>query len=72
MACLTGSRARSAPDVGEVINLRRARKARVRADAQEKAAANRITFGRTKAEREAAAADTARQERLLDGAKRED
>ncbi|WP_088333809.1 DUF4169 family protein [Sphingomonas mucosissima] len=58
--------------MGEVINLRRARKARVRADAQEKAAANRITFGRTKAEREAAAADTARQERLLDGAKRED
>lgn len=58
--------------MGEVINLRRARKARVRADAQEKAAANRVAFGRTKAERDAAAAEKTHQQRLLDGAKRDD
>lgn len=58
--------------MGDVINLRRARKARARADAQDKAAANRLAFGRTRAEREAAAAEAARHERLLDGAKRED
>lgn len=58
--------------MGEVINLRRARKARVRADAQEKAAANRVAFGRTKAERDAAAAEKTRQQRLLDGAKRDE
>lgn len=58
--------------MGEVINLRRARKARLRADAQEKAATNRVAFGRTKAERDAAAAEAARQQRLLDGTKRDD
>ncbi|MCC2981438.1 MULTISPECIES: DUF4169 family protein [unclassified Sphingomonas] len=58
--------------MGEVINLRRARKARARADAQDKAAANRLAFGRTKAEREAAVAEAARHDRLLDGVKRED
>lgn len=35
----------------EVVNLRRARKAKTRADAEAKAARNRAAFGRTKAEK---------------------
>ncbi|WP_010162496.1 DUF4169 family protein [Sphingomonas sp. PAMC 26617] len=58
--------------MAEVINLRRARKARARDAAAEGAAVNRAAFGRTKAERAAATADAERQARLLDGAKRED
>jgi hypothetical protein len=57
--------------MGEVVNLRRARKARARDTAETTAATNRAAFGRSKAEREAAAAKTARLERGLDGAKRE-
>jgi hypothetical protein len=57
--------------VAEIINLRLARKARARAVAETKAAANRAAFGRTKAEKDAAGADTARRDRTLDGAKRE-
>ena len=52
--------------MGEVINLRRARKARARVDAEHKAAANRAAFGRTKAERDAAAAEVAKREQALD------
>jgi hypothetical protein len=57
--------------MGEVINLRRARKARARAQKEAGAGANRAAFGRTKAEKQAATADAARRERALDGAKRE-
>jgi hypothetical protein len=42
--------------MGEIINLRQARKARARADKEAKAAENRIAFGRTKAERQKAKA----------------
>jgi hypothetical protein len=58
--------------MAEVINLRRARKARARDAAAEGAAVNRVAFGRTKAERDAATVDVERQARLLDGAKREE
>lgn len=37
--------------MAEVINLRRARKAKARTDAQNQAAQNRLTFGRSKSER---------------------
>lgn len=47
--------------MGDVVNLNRARKTRAREQAQAEAAENRIRFGRTKAEREAQAA----QERLM-------
>lgn len=57
--------------MGEVINLRRARKARARVAAATTAAANRAAFGRTKAERDTAAAEADRHARLLDGAKRD-
>ena len=58
--------------MAEIVNLRRARKARARDDAATNAAANRAAFGRTKAEREAARAVEQRRDSLLDGAKRDD
>ena len=58
--------------MGEVVNLRRARKARDRAAGEAQSAANRAAFGRTKAERAADAAERARREAALDGAKREE
>jgi hypothetical protein len=58
--------------MAEIVNLNRARKARAKAEAGKAAEANRAKFGRTKAERDAEAADKARRDALLDGAKRED
>lgn len=58
--------------MGDLINLNRARKARVRAAAAEQAAANRLAFGRTRAERDPIKAETARLERHLDATRRED
>ncbi len=58
--------------MAEIVNLNRARKAKARVDAAKQAEANRAKFGRTKAEREAEAAEQARRAALLDGAKRED
>jgi hypothetical protein len=58
--------------MAEIVNLRRVRKAKARAVTAAQADANRLAFGRTKAERQAAALDTERARRLLDGAKRED
>ena len=57
--------------MAEVINLRTARKAKARAAKETAATANRAAFGRTKAERKAAATDAERRARTLDGAKRE-
>jgi hypothetical protein len=58
--------------VAEIVNLNKARKARARAEAKTAAAANRVKFGRTKADRDLAAAreDKARQE--LDAKRRDD
>jgi hypothetical protein len=58
--------------MAEIVNFHRARKAKVRADAKTEAETNRVKFGRTKAEREREAAEQARRDALLDGAKRED
>lgn len=52
---------------GEVVNLRRARKARDRAERETVAAANRVAFGRTKAERTVTTMEGARSARRLDG-----
>jgi hypothetical protein len=57
--------------MAEIINLRRARKAKGRADKAVDAAANRAAHGRTKAERELARAREARVSAVLDGARRE-
>ena len=58
--------------MAEIVNLRLARKAKRRSDDAATAAANRAKFGATKAERTKVAAETARHDRTLDGAKRED
>ena len=57
--------------MGEIINLRRARKARARQAAVVTADANRAAFGRTKAERARDAAARARAARVVDDARLE-
>lgn len=58
--------------MGDVVNLRQARKVKARRDKEAQAATNRALHGRTKAERSADAAQRARAEQLLDGARRDD
>lgn len=58
--------------MAEIVNLNRARKAKRRAGEEAQAAANRAAFGRTRAEKLKDAADRARLEQALDGAKRGD
>jgi len=58
--------------MADIINLRQARKARARADAETRAAANRVRFGRTAQEKQAMEVEARRADALLDGAKRED
>ncbi len=58
--------------MGDVINLNRARKTRAKVGQSAKADANRAAFGRTRAEKQARAAEQARQDAVLDGAKRDD
>ena len=53
----------------DIINLKRVRKAKARAAKAETAAHNRAASGRTKAERVKTAAETARANALLDGAR---
>ncbi|WP_424360090.1 DUF4169 family protein [Methylocystis parvus] len=57
--------------MGEVINLRRARKARERREKEEAAQANRVAFGRTKAERTLTDAQKRLDAVKLDAHKRE-
>lgn len=57
--------------MAEIINLRLARKARKRADAEQTAAENRARFGRTKAERANDAREAERLAQALTGARRE-
>jgi hypothetical protein len=54
----------------EIVNLKRVRKAKARADRGATAAVNRAAFGRTKADRESDAATAAMHARVLDGARR--
>lgn len=53
--------------MAEIVNLRRARKARIKAEAEARAGANRIAFGRTKAEKKQSEAEKALQASRLDG-----
>ena len=57
--------------MADIINLRQARKARARSDAEARATANRARFGRTAQEKQASEAEARRADTLLDGAKRE-
>ena len=58
--------------MGEVVNLRLKRKAKAREDAADKAAENRVVFGRSKAEKDLTSARNQQAESKLDGHKRED
>ncbi len=53
--------------MAEIVNLNRARKARMRHVAEKEAEANRIRFGRSRAERAAARDAVSEAERGLDG-----
>lgn len=55
--------------MSDVVNLNRFRKNQLRAEKQRAAEANRVRFGRTKAEREAADAAQAARDKSLDGKK---
>jgi hypothetical protein len=56
----------------EIVNLRKARKARDRAGREAEAAANRAKFGRSKDEREAESLEAARKARVLDAHRRDE
>ncbi len=58
--------------MAEIVNLRRARKNRVRAAKDARVAENRTRFGRARAEKGAAEAERVRSETGLDGKKLED
>ncbi len=55
--------------MGEIVNLRRARKEARRRDDAERAAANRIAHGRTKAEKTLQEARSEKVRRILDAHK---
>ena len=57
--------------MSEIVNLRRARKAKARIDAEKNAAANRVAHGRAKAEKNAAKAESEAASKRLDGHKRD-
>jgi hypothetical protein len=56
--------------MADVVNLRRVRKARQRAEKETAAAENRARFGRTRAERDKATAEAEIAARRLDGLRR--
>ena len=58
--------------MGEVINLRQARKAKARAQDEQKAASNRLQFGRRKEDKELLRQIDELHEKNLDGHKRDD
>jgi len=57
--------------MAEIVNLRRMRKARERAESEARASANRLAHGRNKAEKQKAQTELARRDQILDGARRE-
>ncbi len=58
--------------MAEIVNLRMARKQKARADKDAQAEQNRLSFGRTKADKQKSAAEKALADRHVDGHKRED
>lgn len=58
--------------MAEIVNLNRHRKAAARTAEAKQAAANRVKFGRTPAERAREAEAEARRRALLDGARQEE
>lgn len=53
--------------MGEIVNLRRARKAKERRDAETTASVNRAAFGRSSAEKKGQCAESELEARRLDG-----
>jgi hypothetical protein len=53
--------------MGEIVNLRRARKAKKRTESERTAEANRVAFGRTRDERTSSERQKALAARKLDG-----
>ena len=58
--------------MADIINLRRARKAKARDETDRKAAANRVAHGRSKAEKQLASAEAERERLRLDGLRRDE
>lgn len=58
--------------MGDLVNLRQARKAKARRDKASAADANRAKFGRTKAQKQAQEAEASRRDKLLEGLRRVD
>lgn len=56
---------------GDIVNLRQARKRRKRAEDESRAAQNRITFGRTKSEKQATSALNMLAEKRFEAGRRE-
>lgn len=56
--------------MAEIVNLRRARKQKARAETETEAAAKRLAHGQTKADRNRTKAEKEAAERKLDGHKR--
>ncbi len=57
--------------MGEIVNLRQARKTKMRAEKERLAETNRARFGRTKTERKAEAAEAQKLAQRLEQARRE-
>ena len=57
--------------MADILSLSKARKARARADKEATAGANRLAFGRTKAEKQQAKAEKALSDKKIDGHKRD-
>ena len=55
--------------MAEIVNLRRARKGKARAEKDVRAADNRVRFGRTKAEKRESEIESRRVSQKLDGKK---
>ncbi len=58
--------------MADIVNLNKFAKSRRRAEKAEKAAANRVRFGRTKAEKRKLEAEAEKRRRELDGKEKED
>ncbi len=58
--------------MAEIVNLRQARKHKARAEKEKTAEANRLAFGRTKAEKQTTRLEKARAEKSLDAHRRDE
>ena len=57
--------------MADILSLSKARKAKARADKESTAEANRLAFGRTKAEKQQTAAEKALSDKKIDAHKRD-